>query len=388
MLRAAAVALVCCAALYAQSRGIRISVADLAILNQAQPRRDFPCAVRAIKPALGFDLRLHAGYQADIRPEPPVQKEGNLQVVMRVTPAGAGALPVNFTERARVPNLEELQKRRLTVTGAFAVGEGSYRVDWLLRDQAGGVCSAHWNVEAKLPRRARGISLTPPGRVQSNSLNPFRREPPGPRAEPLLHVKVLVNFASRSVSTAILEPRNLDPVLAILRAMVRDARVSRFSVVGFLLADQRIFYRQGEADAIDFPGLGKALRSLELGTVEYERLVQERGREWFLADLLKAEIGGADRPDALVIVSPRVGMREDVPARELKELGPLGYPVFYLKCGLFRLPDPSDAIGRLIGIFRGREYRILAPAEIGYAVRDTVDRIARSKAARQTPAGL
>jgi len=381
MLRAAAATLVCCGALLAQSRGIRISVEDLAILNQVQPRRDFPCTVRAVKPALGFDLRLHAGYQANIRSRP-----GSLQVVTRVTPAGAQ--PVYIPERARIPNLDEVRNKRLTVTGAFAVGEGSYRVDWLLRDQTGGVCSAHWNVEAKLPHRAEGITLTPPGRVESNSLNPFRREPPGPRAEPLLRVKVLVNFASRSVSTAILEPRNLDPVLAILRAMVRDARVSRFSVVGFLLADQRIFYRQGEADAINFPGLGKALRSLELGTVEYERLVQEKGREWFLADLLKAEVGGADPPDALVIVSPRVGMREDIPARDLKELGPLGYPVFYLKCGLVRLPDPSDAIGRLIGIFRGREYRILGPAEIGYAVRDTVDRIARSKAARRTPAGL
>jgi len=83
-----------------------------------------------------------------------------------------------------------------------------------------------------------------------------------------------------------------------------------------------------------------------------------------------------------------VGMREDIPVRDLKKLGPLGYPVFYLKCGRVRIPDPSDAIGRLIGIFRGREYRILAPAEIGYAVRDTVDRIARSKATRQVPAGL
>jgi hypothetical protein len=63
-------------------------------------------------------------------------------------------------------------------------------------------------------------------------------------------------------------------------------------------------------------------------------------------------------------------------------------PVFYLKCGRFRLPDPSDAIGRLMGVLRGREYRILAPAEIGYAVRDTVDRMARSKAARETAAGL
>jgi hypothetical protein len=204
----------------------------------------------------------------------------------------------------------------------------------------------------------------------------------------MLRVKLLVNFASRGTSSAILEPRNLDPVLAILRAMVRAPRVSRLSVVGFLLADQRVFYRQGEADAIDFPALGKALKSLELGTVEYERLVQEKGREWFLADLLKAEVGGADRPDALVIVSPRVGMREDIPARDLKKMGPLGYPVFYLKCGRFRIPDPSDAIGRLIGIFRGREYRILAPAEIGFAVRDTVDRIARSKAARETTTGF
>lgn len=378
MLRLATVTLLCCAALHPQGRGVRISREELAILDESKPRRDFPCTVRPTRPALGFDLRMHTGIQATFLPGYPLEKEGNLRAVLRVTPASGES---TFTaERTRVPKLEELRDKRLTATSGFAVGEGRYRVDWLLRDQAGGVCSTHLEVEAKLPRRARGVSLIAPGLVQSESLDPFRREPRTAAPRQGLHLKVLVNFASRSVSTAVLEPRNLDPVLSILRALSSDNRVASLSVVGFLLVDQRVFYRQGEALGIDFPALGTALKSLELGTVEYERFVGEKGQQWFLADLLKAEVGGEDRPDALVIVGPQVWTREDIPAGDLKRLGPVGYPVFYMKCGPLRIPEPFDTMARLIGVFRGRVYRITSPAEIGNATRDAVDRILRSRA--------
>jgi hypothetical protein len=123
---------------------------------------------------------------------------------------------------------------------------------------------------------------------------------------------------------------------------------------------------------------------LELGTVEYERFSRERGQQQFLADLLKEAAGATDSPDAMIIVSPRVRMLEDVPTRELRQFGRLSYPVFYLKTGRIPLPDPPDAIGRVIRLFRGREYRILRPAETGRAVADIVARILGARRAEGT----
>ncbi len=386
MLRLAGSAMVCCAVLCAQDRGVRISAEELAILDEAKPRRDFPCSVRPIKPELGFDLRMHTGFQATFLPGYPLEKDGNLRAVLRVTPADGKAAFI--AEETRAPKLEELRDGRLTAMSRFAVGEGRYRVDWMVRDQAGGVCSARWEVEAKLPRRTRGVSLIAPGRVEPTSLDPFRPEPRSVGSPKGLHVKVLVNFSPPGISSAVREPRNIDPVLAILRALSRDGRISSFSAVGFLLADQHVFYRQGEAADIDFPALGKALNSMELGTVEYGKLILEKGQKWFLADLLKAEAGGLDRPHALIIIGPHVWTREDIPAADLKRLTPLGYPVFYMKCGQFRIPEPFDAMGRLIGVFRGRVYRILSPAEIGHATREAVDRVIRSRAALDAPARM
>ena len=385
MLRLAAFTLVCCAVLHAQEPGVRISREELAILDASKPRRDFPCSVRPTKPQLGFDLRMHTGIRATFLPGHPLEKKGSLRAVLRVTPAGGQSAFI--AEGTRIPRVEELRDERLTATSSFAVGEGRYRVDWFVRDQAGGVCSAHLEVEARLPRRARGVSLLAPGLVQPDSLDPFRREPRTPASHQGLHVRVLVNFASGS-STRVQEPGSLDPVLAILRALSLDERVSRFSVIGSLLSDQRVFYRQGETADIDFPALGEALKSIKPGTVEYERYIQEGRPERFLADLLKAEVGGEDHPDALVIVGPQVWTREDIPSGDLKRLGSLGYPVFYLKCGPLRIPEPFDTMGRLIGIFRGRVYRIQSPAELGYATRDAVDRIVRFQASSAPRAGF
>jgi len=175
MLRAAAIALVVCGPIYSQAREAGIPAGERAILDEARPRRDFPCKVQITKPTLGFDLRMHVRVQALVRPPPPAQF---LRVVTRVVPAGAAAQASHFTDRILVPASEQLRGKQLAAASGFALGEGRYRVDWLLQDQAGRVCSEHWSVEAKLPSRARGVSLLPPGRVQSNSVSPFRREPP------------------------------------------------------------------------------------------------------------------------------------------------------------------------------------------------------------------
>ena len=64
--------------------------------------------------------------------------------------------------------------------------------------------------------------------------------------------------------------------------IAREPRIHKFSIVAFNMQEQRVIYRQEAASQIDFPALGKALRSLNLGTVDLKRLTQKHGDTEFL----------------------------------------------------------------------------------------------------------
>src|SRR5580658_6721062 len=48
------------------SHAANIFNTDLAVLEQGEQRKDLPCTIIPSKPALGFDLRFHAGYQVTV----------------------------------------------------------------------------------------------------------------------------------------------------------------------------------------------------------------------------------------------------------------------------------------------------------------------------------
>ena len=49
-------------------------------------------------------------------------------------------------------------------------------------------------------------------------------------------------------------------------------------------------YRQDGADRIDFPALGAAINTLNLGTVDLKQLGEKHGDTEFLTDLVRNEV--------------------------------------------------------------------------------------------------
>src|SRR5215469_4539493 len=112
----------------------RLFSSDAAILESNEARKDLPCTVTPVKPALGFDLRFHAGYAVSI-PLRELAGEGNqLTMIFRITPESQPDEPVLLSQRMSVPNIEEDAKGDATLQGAFDVGEGKYHIDWMMRD--------------------------------------------------------------------------------------------------------------------------------------------------------------------------------------------------------------------------------------------------------------
>ncbi len=366
--------------------GVRLLPSDMAIFEAGETRKDLPCTVTPVKPILGFDLKFHTGYDIDVPMKDLAGAENALSIVFRVAPGNRKDEYVYFGQRFKVPSIEEDAKGDAYLQGVFDVGEGSYHVDWLMKDRTERVCSFSWDSEAELPAKDKQIALTiNPSTIQGADGEQFKEDPPVERiqTEPPLNVKVLVNFAPQKYESAALQPADTSALVSILRQIARDPHIGRFSIVAFNVQEQRVLYRQESGSRIDFPALGQALTSLSLGTVDLKRLGQKHGDTEFLTDLIKQEVNTADPPDALVFAGPKVMLDANVPQDDLKEVGDVRYPVFYMNYNLSPQAAPwRDSISRAVHFFRGTEYTISRPRDLWFAVSDLVSRVVKAKVGR------
>lgn len=369
---------------------VNIFNTDLAVLEAGEPRKDLVCTVTPEKPTLGFDLRFHAGYQVTIPLRDLAGGENTLNILFRVEPQNHPDQPIYFAQHIRVPAIEEDAKGDAFLQGAFDLGEGNYHVDWLMRDRSERVCSFYWDAEAALSLKDRPINLAiAPGAIQRTDGEQFKEEPPVQRVtgEPPINVKVLINFAPQNSLSAALQPLDTSALVSILRSIFREPRIGKFSLIAFNVQEQRVVYRQEGADRIDFPALGEALNSLNLGTVDLKRLGEKHGDTDFLANLVRREVApnSQNHPDALIFAGPKVMLDANVPQDALKEAGDINFPVFYMNYNLNPQTVPwKDAISHTVRFFRGYEYTITRPRDLWFAVSEMVSRIVKSRNGKQT----
>jgi hypothetical protein len=364
---------------------------DLAVLESDEQRRDLPCTVTPSKPTLGFDLKFHAGYQVTVPLKELSGNENLLTIVFSVSPDAHRDEPVYFTQHLRVPPIEEDARGDAYLQGAFDVGEGSYHIDWLMRDRIERVCSSNWDSEAVLGSKDRPMNLAiAPEAIQRAGGEEFKEEPPVQRAspdpalhvEPPLNIKVLVNFAPQNSLSAALQPLDTTALVSILRTISRDPRIGKFSVVAFNMQEQKVIYRQDGASRIDFPALGTALTTLNLGTVDLKRLSDKHGDTDFLTSLVRKEMTPApqDHPDALVFAGPKILLDANPPEEALKDATDIDFPVFYMNYNLNPQAVPwKDAISHTVHFFRGYEYTISRPRDLWFAVSEMVSKIVKTR---------
>lgn len=367
---------------------VRLFTSDAAILEAQEIRKDIPCIATPIKPVLGFDLKFHAGYDVSVPLKDLAGSDNQLTMVFRVSPEHHSDEPVYFSQHFLVPSIDADAGGNALLTGMFDMGEGKYHVDWLMRDRAERICSSNWDLEAALPARDKQMALDiASSTVQAADTEPFKQEPPVSRAqgEGPLNVKVMVNFAPQDSYSATLQPIDTAALVSILRSIAREPRISKFSIVAFNMQEQRVIYRQEAASQIDFPALGTALRSLNLGTVDLKRLTQKHGDSEFLTNFITQEIKeGPDHPDAVIIAGPKVMLDNALPQDTFKQLGDnVKYPVFYMNYNLNPQANPwRDAIGNAVRYLKGAEFTISRPRDLFFAWSEIVGRIVKSKFGR------
>lgn len=365
---------------------VRLLWSDTAILEAQETRKDLPCTATSVKPWLGFDLRFHTGYEVAVPLKELAGPENLLTAVFRVTSESRPDRPVYFSQRFNVPSIEDDAKGDALLRGDFDVGEGKYHVSWLMRDRAERICSSNWDFEAALPQRDRQMALdVAPEDIRAAEKEPFKQEPPVEReqGDGPLNVKVIVNFAPQDAGSAALQPLDTNALVSILRSISRERRIGKFSIVAFNMQEQRVLYRQEEVPQIDFPALGEALKSLNLGTVDLKQLGMKHGDSAFLAGLMTRELSGPREPDAVIIAGPKVALDDSVSSDALRQLGDVRFPVFYMNFNLNPQANPwRDAIGSAVRLLKGSEFTITRPRDLFFAWTEIMGRIVKLKSGR------
>ncbi len=365
-----------------QAGPLRLFNSDEAVLESQEPRKDLACSVEPVKPSLGFDLRFHSGYDVTVPLREVAGNENTLTMIFRVTPDHDKTHPRYFSQRISVPKIEEDAKGDAYLQGNFDLGEGSYHVDWLMRDRSERLCTSFWDTTAALSPKDRDVALSiQPNLVLPSDREPFKEEPPIARDEKTapLNVKVMVNFAPQRSLSPTLQPIDTNALVSILRNISREPRIVKFSVVAFNMQEQRILYRQDESEQINFPALGDSLNSLNLGTVNLKKLEQKHGDTGFLNTLIAEEMTNS-HPDAMIFAGPKVMLEEAVSTESLRQVENVSFPIFYMNYNLYPQANPwRDAIGTAVKRLRGVEYTISRPRDLWVAWSDIVTRIVRSK---------
>jgi hypothetical protein len=398
---------------------VRLIPTDLATLESGDERKDLPCTVTQHKPELGFDLRFHSGYEVSM-PLRELSGPGEvLTILFRIASQDDPRHATYFVQHYRVPPIDDDAKGDAMLEGVVDLGEGKYHIQWLMRDREERICSSNWDVEAALPPKDKPMPLfIGPKEIAETLAEPFvddapqrtTQQPDGapPTEVPTpvaasasqgasapqntrnpdsLDLKLLVNFAPQNSLSPALQRSDTDALVSILKAIQRDPHVSRVSLVAFNIEEGRIVYRQETAEQIDFPALGKALKTMKLGTVNVARLGERHSQTEFLEDLIQHEVGTAAHPDAVIFAGPKAMLDADVPQDDLRRIGDVECPVFYINYNLNPQAVPwKDSISHAIRAFKGTEYTISRPRDLWLSTTEMLNRIVRTKRQRSLAA--
>jgi hypothetical protein len=194
----------------------------------------------------------------------------------------------------------------------------------------------------------------------------------------------MVNFAPQDANSAALQPVDTRALLSMLRSISREPHICKFTVVVYNMQQQMVLYRQDDAPQIDFPALGRAVKNLRLGTVDFKHLAQKHSDTDFLTQLMTTESKDPkDSLDALIFAGPKVMLDDGLAPDTLKQLSEVKYPVFYMNYNANPQANPwRDAIGNAVRFLKGGEYTISRPRDLFFAWTEIIGRIVKSKQGR------
>jgi hypothetical protein len=334
------------------------------------------CSVSAMKPALNYGFRFQAGYIVRVPMNQYRGKGHRWSILTRVTPEGGK--PVYFLGRYNLPEVPRTSNE-LEVGGGYLVGEGKYRVSWKLQDETGRVCRKQWTVEAK---RSRSESKVKVG-MAPNTVESFYNWTIGDRrgtddAAPI-RLTVLMHAAPTTPRRTRMSARDRVLLLGTFQSLMERLPTSSVRLVIFNLDQQRELYRKDDFVSRNFNDAATALDNLELDSVDYRVLQNQRGHVDLLADLINQEVNADPPSDVVLFLGPMSRFFDRVPDSAVSKPSAGGPQFFYFQ---YRSPfmrmqaTVPDVIHRTVQKLKGKVMIIHSPGDFAKAI-DQVERRTR-----------
>ena len=327
-----------------------------------------PCRVQRFQPQLDYGLRLWSGFGASVRAtELGRQPNGRLAVAFRVVPLDRPAPAAYFYQNSPVPRPPEgagIRKVQLNLGGGFLLGEGRYRVDWLLLHSSGRACRASWKLKAKGPGRRLAA-----GQVEAVDAALWHGFAPsgasGRRAAIFLHASPV--RPRRYVAR--LSPWDRQVLLSTLSSVLRDGGFGSASVTVFDLQNRRLLFREADIDPRGLRRLARQLAQVDYSTVSLETLAQGPSPRPFLEELLTAGLKSPVPASAFVFIGSRWrgGPKLDGLSPALKEALPRSWFLAFSTPQTLAAPDSLSSLVRAV---RGKVLSIFHPPDLASALRE------------------
>jgi hypothetical protein len=346
------------------------------------------CELIAVKPRLDFGFRFHAGFIVSV----PLKQYGGSgrrwSVLTKVTPDDGESAPVYLGSTVVVPDGPEAPKAHLEIAGSFLLGEGRYRIEWLMLDRAGRACRKHWTAEAKLTRAERDVSpRIPPNAVWSLASPRWYSAGSAPDETRRFRFTVLVHAAPLFPRRTQMRGFDRELLLASVASLVERLPASSVRVVAFNLEQQKTLFAEDRFRPESLEQLSRSLDALQLGTVEYGVLKNKGGHLGLLSNLANEELTAKEPPDAVIFMGPAARFGDKFPRDALTRGGDITPQFFYLQHRPYfgRGQDLPDSIQSLIGRLNGKTFTIHTPGEFARAVNQLTSALGGVRGSIKTP---
>jgi hypothetical protein len=354
---------------------------------QPQPNeRKIGCEVRPIQPELDFSFRFQSGWVMRMPLKQYSESRHRWYVVTRVVPEGGEPVYLGSTLRlpAAIQKSGAPKGAHAEVSGSYLLGEGRYTVHLRVGDETGRVCRAKWKVEARRGRNDVKVKVALPPATVADLSRGWRPQVARDGGKPF-RLTVLMHAAP-------LTPRRIPRItgrdrvtlMGILSSMLDQMPASSVRLVVFNLDHQVELLRLGETGPDALGQVSRALNELEIGTVDFQTLVNRKGHVDLLADLINKEVAEPLPADAVVFLGPPARFWDKVPDQAVEKPRMAGPDFYYFQ---YRPPFRRDAIfgdsiASAISRVGGKLKVIRTPGDFAKAIDEVERRAAGSALAR------
>ena len=300
-----------------------------------------PCRFVSAQPTLDYALRMEASFSVDLQLGLLRGSGTNWDILLRVTPEGGQPvfLMVSGDSREGKDAMAAGEFR-----GGFAVGEGAYRVDALLRDYRGEVCKGNWRVQVNWDGAGHALeaglahgTVAEIASVDAHS---------GGGRTLAARVTVLLHAASFTDGRSEVGQDDAKILLSSLRTLLERLHARSMRVVIFNAHRTAPLFEKDDFQPVDLTAAAKALDDARLAVVNQADLRNWHGSADMVAKLLRAESSRPEKPDAFIIVGPKAPVEQNEPRTRLNAQPLEGAQLFYFQYAAYRRPpDPPGPRG-------------------------------------------